>query len=245
MEVKRDNINIEYNLSEYINLEINKKCQFADVLNLRKSIEKHKDDDKNMLLKNVVHEIYIPVEQNGRVLGYVYLGNFAEEINDFDIKRLNQIIENNIYEILRLEQMKISYKITIENTIFFHEVFKNRSSFMVNHIYNVASWAVQIAKRLNYSDEDLTRIYLAALLHDIGKIFIDEDILNKPGKLTEQEYEEIKKHVRIGQYLARYMFLFDRDSHIDEWILQHHEKWDGTGYPRQLKGELILKEPEF
>ncbi len=73
-------------------------------------------------------------------------------------------------------------------------------------------------------------------LHDIGKINIPEDILTKKGALTGEEWEKIKKHPEIGYRIARATEDF---SHVAEDILAHHERWDGSGYPRALKGEEI------
>jgi len=74
------------------------------------------------------------------------------------------------------------------------------------------------------------------LLHDIGKIAIDDSILNKPGKLTEQEWEEIKRHPDIGYRILSTSYDF---LELADCILAHHEKWAGTGYPKGLKGEDI------
>ena len=121
-----------------------------------------------------------------------------------------------------------------------NEVFSLKSDYMVSHFYNVGAWAIQIAKKMNYSDDDLTKIYLAALTHDIGKIYIDENIINSTEKLTEIEYEEIKKHVDIGYNISKNLCAFDKDSTIPIFVNQHHEKWDGTGYPNKLKGTETL-----
>ncbi|MFV0315295.1 MAG: HD-GYP domain-containing protein, partial [Anaerotignum sp.] len=74
------------------------------------------------------------------------------------------------------------------------------------------------------------------LLHDIGKIGISENLLNKPGELTGKEYEEICKHSEIGYRIVK---ASENMKEISESILSHHEKWDGSGYPRGIKGEEI------
>ena len=73
-------------------------------------------------------------------------------------------------------------------------------------------------------------------MHDIGKIAIEEGILNKPGKLDEDEWEEIKKHPEIGY---RILSTVSELSEMSEYVLAHHERWDGSGYPRGLTGEDI------
>ncbi len=80
---------------------------------------------------------------------------------------------------------------------------------------------------------ELSRLELLITLHDIGKINISEDILTQKGALTSEEWEIIKKHPEIGFRIAK---ATDDFSHVAEKILSHHERWDGTGYPRGLKG---------
>ena len=77
---------------------------------------------------------------------------------------------------------------------------------------------------------------MSGLLHDIGKIAIDENILNKPGKLTDEEWEEVKRHPEIGY---RILSTVNDMSEMAGYVLAHHEKWNGTGYPKGLKGEEI------
>ena len=79
-------------------------------------------------------------------------------------------------------------------------------------------------------------IEIAGLLHDIGKIAVREDVLNKPGKLTDEEYDEIKKHCESGYHILKTV---DEYSSLADYVLAHHEKVDGSGYPRGLSGEEI------
>lgn len=89
---------------------------------------------------------------------------------------------------------------------------------------------------MNLDTETVKEIEFAGLMHDIGKIIISEDILNKPGKLTDVEYQEIKRHVECGYQILRSV---DTYTSLAEYVLSHHERWDGCGYPRGLKGEEI------
>jgi len=242
ISVHSENLEIHFNYSEFINLEINKECEISGIIKSEDILIKTISNEVKPLIEGVLYEIYIPVKINQETIGCIYIGNINKKIEDINLNNLTDLIKRNIYELCKLENMKISYKAAIENTILIHELFKYKSLFMVNHIYNVASWAVQIAKRMKYSDDDLTKIYLAALLHDIGKIFIDENIVNKKGKLNEIEYNEIKRHATIGYNIIKDIFLFDSDKNISKWVLEHHERWDGKGYPLGLKGEEITKE---
>ena len=104
------------------------------------------------------------------------------------------------------------------------------------HSKRVAIYTRRIAEELGYDGEDLDRIYYIALLHDCGKIGVPDNILGKPGKLTEEEFEIIKSHtVRGGEILTHFKSLED----ADEGARYHHERYDGKGYPEGRAGEDI------
>ncbi len=104
------------------------------------------------------------------------------------------------------------------------------------HAWRMQDMAFKIGDKIGLSEVELDRLILLVSMHDIGKITIPEYILTKPGQLTEQEWELIKKHPETGYWIARSTEEF---SHIAEEILSHHEWWDGSGYPRELIGEEI------
>jgi HD-GYP domain-containing protein (c-di-GMP phosphodiesterase class II) len=93
-----------------------------------------------------------------------------------------------------------------------------------------------LGEKMELSENELNSLELLAALHDIGKVTIDEKILNKPGKLTPEEWIEIKKHPDAGYRIA---MASPKLMPIADLILCHHERWDGTGYPQGLKGEEI------
>jgi putative nucleotidyltransferase with HDIG domain len=105
------------------------------------------------------------------------------------------------------------------------------------HIRRVQRYTVALAEALGVTDEkDLRAIQAASLLHDIGKLAVPEHILNKPGRLTPAEFEQMKQHARIGaDILAMVNFPFP----VVPIVRHHHENWDGTGYPEGLQGEAI------
>ncbi|MBO8158542.1 HD domain-containing phosphohydrolase [Thermosyntropha sp.] len=231
---------LNYNFSEFIDFDLTHNILY-EVYTTGRTLE-NTILSSDTLVKGASKEWYFPLVFRDKVIGVICIGTFEEKDLNVDIRKLQEIVNNNIYLLLMLSYKKFGYKGLIDIIILIHEIFSEKSPFMVTHIYNVAAWAVQIARKLGYSDEELTEIYLAALMHDIGKIFVNMDIINKKGKLTEKEFEEVKKHVDIGYMLAREMFLFDQNSPIPLWIYQHHEKWDGTGYPKGIKGADIFRE---
>ncbi|MBN2021868.1 MAG: HD-GYP domain-containing protein [Pirellulales bacterium] len=104
------------------------------------------------------------------------------------------------------------------------------------HSDRVARVAVRLARELGWDDKSLGTIYLSGLLHDIGKIGIDDQVLRKPGKLTDEEYEHIKQHVTVGHRILTDLRKMDNILPV---VLHHHESWDGSGYPRRLPAEEI------
>lgn len=145
---------------------------------------------------------------------------------DENIKEIIVIKEKIIDELLgEKEILKNILNIkTIDNHIF-------------DHCVNVSVISVIIGKSLGYNKEELIRLGKGAILHDIGKISIPLEILNKPGKLTKEEYEIVKKHTTFGYEIL------NKISGIDEELanisLSHHERYDGYGYPNNLKaGEI-------
>jgi len=112
-----------------------------------------------------------------------------------------------------------------------------RDDVTPRHVRRVQHGTLALARELGVTDEDtLSGLEAAALLHDTGKIAVPEHILNKPGRLTEAEFETMKRHAPIGaQILASIEFPYP----VAPVVRHHHENWDGTGYPDGLKGEAI------
>jgi len=104
------------------------------------------------------------------------------------------------------------------------------------HSKRVSEYSHRLAKILEFSERDTNEIKNAALLHDIGKVAINEFLLNKPGKLSLDEMKELKRHPEIGY---RILSSVNDMAEMSEIVLHHHERWDGLGYPKGLKGKEI------
>lgn len=111
-----------------------------------------------------------------------------------------------------------------------------KDQYTAGHSDRVAQFSVAIAQQMGLDESECNTLYLAGLLHDIGKIGIDDQVLNKPGELTPQEFAQIKLHPQFGYEILKGVRQLDNVLPI---VLHHHEAWNGTGYPHGLAGTAI------
>lgn len=146
------------------------------------------------------------------------------KINDYMIKHLSKTVNNIVVELLNKEDL--TYNIMD---------FKNFDSYTFQHCLNVAMLSISTGISLKLSEHELHILGLAGVLHDIGKMFIPIEILNKPAKLTEKEFEIIKTHpVNAAKQLKNLV-----PQEVLRAIEDHHERLDGTGYPYGKEGSNI------
>jgi len=132
-----------------------------------------------------------------------------------------------------MEEINISYDSTLTALV---KSLDARESEVGSHSERVMNYTLLLARSMGISEPELSIIAKGALLHDIGKIGVSDNILLKPGKLTREEWQEMKKHPQIGyEILCDIKFL----RGASEFILAHHERFDGTGYPNGTKGKDI------
>lgn len=111
-----------------------------------------------------------------------------------------------------------------------------KDSYTQGHAKRVTEFSLSIGSKLNLSESEMRDLYLGAILHDIGKIGTEEEVLNKPDSLNHREETLVREHPIKG---TLFIVGIENLSHIVPIILHHHEHWDGTGYPGRLKGEQI------
>jgi diguanylate cyclase (GGDEF)-like protein/PAS domain S-box-containing protein len=162
----------------------------------------------------------------------VSFGLETKEFADQSIEKLMIAAEKNMYKNKIMQN--IDQKGNVINTIIstLHE--KNQREEL--HSKRVSEYSVKLAKAMSFSETEISKIKIAGMLHDIGKIALEEGTLNKQTTLTESEWEDIKRHPEIG-----YRIIGSSYEMIDiaEYTLSHHERWDGRGYPKGLVGEEI------
>ena len=135
-----------------------------------------------------------------------------------------------------LRQQKHDAQIIEQSINTFINFIEAKDPSTKGHSERVAKIAYALAVEMGYQPRECNRIYYIALMHDCGKISIPANILRKPGKLTEEEYETIKSHTVYGEKMLRE---FTSIGGIDLGVLYHHERYDGGGYPKGLSGEDI------
>lgn len=157
---------------------------------------------------------------------------------DFGILQL--VIERAISNRLFIRHLQASRKRTQKMFLnilqVMAKVLEAKDSNTRSHSENVAKYARQIAKRIGYSDLEMEAIQIAGILHDFGKIGVDEALLRKPGGLTSEEYENIKQHPLIASIILEPL---EELQAVIKDIRHHHERYDGSGYPDGLKGGEI------
>jgi PAS domain S-box-containing protein len=191
--------------------------------------------------------IALPLLEGGNVLGSLQI--YAAEPNAFDkeeIALLTELATDLAYGIMTLrtrrerlrseERLRGSLVGTIRAIAL---TVEKRDPYTAGHQNNVAQLCVAIGRELGWSEDRLEGLRLGATIHDIGKIYIPSEILNRPGKLTSPEFEMIKSHPEVGYDIIKDV---DFPWPVAEMIVQHHERLDGTGYPKGLKAEVICLE---
>jgi HD-GYP domain-containing protein (c-di-GMP phosphodiesterase class II) len=179
----------------------------------------------------------VPMQRGEEVLGVLF--GIDKEIGEFDSvdsKLLNSIAnESAIY---------------LENALLFEDVHglmmgllhsltsavDAKDAYTCGHSERVAVLSKIIAQEAGLSEQQVERIYMAGILHDVGKIGVPESVLQKPGRLTAEEFEQMKKHPAIG---ARILADVKQIQDIIPGVMHHHERYDGKGYPDGLSGQNI------
>jgi putative nucleotidyltransferase with HDIG domain len=182
----------------------------------------------------------IPIVLRDKVIGVVRLdGDKENQFSNKDLDKLTLLCNALGLAIENVKNLEKT-KTFLENImILVSKLSELKDPYTAGHQKNVADIAIKIAEKMNLKEEFIETIKYSSLLHDIGKIILPYEILTKPFKLSEREFELVKEHPKYGYELLKDL---DLPYPIKEVILQHHERLNGSGYPLGLKDDDILLE---
>ncbi|MCS7215332.1 MAG: HD domain-containing protein [Thermodesulfovibrio sp.] len=195
---------------------------------------KNVDQKSGFITKNM---ICLPVMIKDKMVGVIQAINKRDSVfNEYDLRLLRALasqiavaIENaRLYEELRETFYAIVFALA--------DTIEKRDPYTGGHTRRVMEYSTEIAKEIGLNKNELENLRLAAILHDIGKIGIRDEILLKKDKLTNEEYTIIKNHAIYGSSILQHL---KQLKDIIPGVRHHHENFNGTGYPDQLKGEEI------
>ncbi|MBF0302536.1 MAG: response regulator [Desulfamplus sp.] len=235
--------NIDDIVSEDISPELEKF--FIDVVADDKPCLISKNCGVFGLTEDIESFMVVPIKIREKTFGIVT----ASVLSKPNIYQTKYFTDKDIYYMSFITQKAAS---AIENTALYGNIYDNlfatlyafvaaleaRDSYTRKHSTRVAEVSCNIGKIMGCSQEEMDVLSFAGQLHDIGKIGIRDDILLKPGRLTDEEFEKIKEHPTIGSDIVGQLGLWDKEKSI---IKHHHEYFDGRGYPDGLKGCVIPK----
>jgi len=177
-----------------------------------------------------------PLVSGDQVLGALYLDNRQANVTYDDLDaELVTVFANQcaiaIDNANLCDSLQESYHQTLQSLV---NAIEAKDAYTMGHTARVSKYSIGIGRAYGFDDKRIDRLRVAAELHDIGKIGVQEGIINKAGKLTDTEYSSIKQHVEMGEHILKPItYLKD----VLPYIRGHHERWDGSGYPDGLKGE--------
>jgi putative nucleotidyltransferase with HDIG domain len=199
-----------------------------------------KSGKKNHLDEPVNSFMVVPLKIREKVFGVAsaFIFQDGRSFSEKDIYYMNFITQKAASAIENIALYENIYENLFSTLFAFVTALEVRDLYTRKHSTRVAQYAQMIASEMGCTEEELNVINFAGSLHDIGKIGIRDDILLKPGRLTDEEYEKIKEHPVIGAEIISKMGLWDQEMKI---IRHHHERYDGKGYPDGLKEDEIPK----
>lgn len=240
-------VDIEIDATKYRNysltviavmLAISSLFMMLIVINTSRTIQRHVQGPLDTLVKKAINAYDKKEPVSLDQFNTKEFTNVANEINLFNSKIIahQDLLQQKNEELIALND---EIENTLRDTVFSMGIIEEqRSKETSNHTRRVALYSQLLARKVGLSDSDVDLIAAASPLHDLGKIGIPDSILLKPGRLSDEEHEIMKNHTRIGYTMLSHS---QRDILKSGAIiaLQHHEKWDGSGYPQGLKGEEI------
>ena len=220
--------------------------QIADICGDEELICSKKKEKQSQKCSYIVGDfnslLYLPLKSENKLIGFILCLTIENELEftQEDLKILS-IASKQISVVLdKIDLEEKNKEFTIQQDIISAviKILELHDLYTKGHSDSVASLAAKIAERMGLKKEEVDKAYWSGMVHDIGKIMIDRDILNKPASLTDEEYKMIQKHPKKGYQVLKTSTANSLKS-IGKYILHHHERWDGKGYPDGLKEDEI------
>lgn len=181
--------------------------------------------------------IYIPIAYQKELFGFLYFESIKPlNINSDDISIISIIASQMAFALKNaqlLEKIEMNFLETINSLVSAIEI---KDPYTKGHSSRVSRYTINFAFHINLPTSQIRSLEIAALLHDIGKIGIPYELLNKKEMLSNMDYNFIKKHPEMGEHILEPLDFLSKERQI---IRHHHERWDGNGYPDKLNGENI------
>ncbi|MGM0500277.1 MAG: PocR ligand-binding domain-containing protein [Bacillota bacterium] len=237
------NINILEEITFDKELLVNKENKLVNntknyFLNLD-MMELNKKETFLRALKPIKDSLYINIVIDNQTVGRIGLDIKKESSREFSdttkkVLKSFSTLASSFFAFKRFDNLQTNFTKELLTSII--KIMEMYDLYTKGHSENVAKIAAAVAKEMNLSRQTIKNTYWAGLVHDIGKLLIPLNILNKQGKLTDKEYELVKKHPVWGN---KALINSKTLKPIAKYLLHHHERWDGRGYPEGLKGEQI------
>lgn len=190
-----------------------------------------------------IEAINVAIVMEGRLF-HTNEGRYIEKGQWFSFKNLDETHHLSVVEEVKLLMVRTKNVVDrqmkmIESVSDLLHIIQEKDQYTEDHCNNTGNLAVQIATIMKLHERTIENILYAGKFHDVGKIDLPIDVLNKPGALTQEEFERVKAHSRIGADIVKREI---DDPYMARIVLEHHEKLDGSGYPAGLKGDEICME---
>ncbi len=234
-ETRLENIDLN---KDYISNLSNSKIVTKENIKEYYLCDAETDQNSNTIFSNLKESIITPVKWNDSIIGSIEIDNLNEsdEFKITDIKKMDSF-SNLLSVFYRLRKyINEEGKFQTDLMLTLVKALEYYDEYTRGHSERVAKWSVELAKIMNVSPEGQKKIYYASLMHDIGKIFVQQSVLNKVSPLTEEEFNLIQIHPVKSAELINKVEGMESFSRI---VRHHHEKYNGKGYPDGLTGKAI------
>jgi diguanylate cyclase (GGDEF)-like protein len=182
-------------------------------------------------------ELAVPIRVGGDIWGVLNIEDVARGAFDTDDLLFADMVATQVGSALHRSSLLEGLEGTFMNTLaMLSDALETKDSYTADHARQVADLTERVGARLGLVGQQLRTLRYGALLHDIGKIGVPSEILNKPGPLTDEEFEQVKQHTVIGERMLRHIPFFES---VHPLVRSAHERWDGGGYPDGLEGDDI------